>query len=364
MSMLAGQIGRALSLARTNRTRKSADIRNHVLLQPADANNFYVVCSDDTTETQVKVSGVLNSGMAIASEFCDLVQTLAEDVQIKMTDSGKSSVKIQTGKSRFTMPTAAAQDFPRFQAEDSKVTTTIEVDPAVFGKALSLVKCGMGKPDPSKPFTHGILLSVRKDALFMVGSNGQKMTVAAITAKISEGQENSGVLPEMAITQLERLTATSGAEPVLLSLILGERQLVASMGNAVVKTRLVACQYPDWGKVTTTKVDGTIEVSRSALLHVIKRVGLFVSDKSPAVSLVAAEGKLQVSCKTEQGECTESLEIGTSQSLSANVNITFLAALLESMPIDKVSMDFGAILRVRAASGSINSLAIAALYRV
>lgn len=365
MSMLAGQVGQALSLAKTNRIRKTTDIRQHVLLEPAGESDFFVVCSDDTTETQIRVDGVLKHSMAIAPEFCDLVQTLGDDTQIKLSDPAKSSVRIQIGKSRFTLPTAIAADFPRFQVEAAQTTTTVEVDASVFGEALSLAKCGMARPDPAKLYTHGILLTVKKNAMFLVATNGQKMAVAAINATSDAGhEERSGVLPEMAIVQLERLISAAAGKQTRMRLELGERQLVATMGSAVLRTRLVACQYPDWAKVTATKVDGSIEVSRAVMLSVLKRVGLFVTDKEPWVTLNAAEGKLSISHGNVQGECSESMDIATTKPLTANVNIGYLVALLESMPVNQVNLDFGAILRARAASDHVNALSIAALYKV
>lgn len=367
MSVLSQNIQTALSLARTNRFRGAAtDPRNQVLLSPDGANNLHVICSDSTTETQIRISGSIGDAVAIAPQFCDLVQTLNSGVNITLTPTDKATCKVQTGKSRFTLPATNAKDFPRFAEEAQEKTTEFSVNAQVLKRALASVNCGLGKPDPAKLFTTGILFKATPQGLFLVASNGFKLVTVSLAAKLAEGAAAiDGVVPEMGVAQIQRLADSAGDDDTRISFVLGARQIKASVGEAIVRSRLVACQFPDYARVTKVDNPASFQASKSAVLAVLKRVGLFVQNKNPFVSLTVDDGKLVCTVKTDQGECVESTEVeGAAATAQAQLNISYLAAILEAMPQDKVTLDFGAnVLRVQGTGQTHNAVAIAAHYK-
>lgn len=374
MTVLSEHMQSAFALTRNNRSRSgSTDLRNLVLLRPDGTDNVSVVCADSTTETQVRIKGSIDDAIAIAPQLCDLVQTLKPGVNIKLTPTEKSTCKVQTGKSKFTLPAAPAENFPRFQEELQSETSTFSVSTSTLANALNSVSCGLSKPAADKPFTGGILFKCTSKGVFLVGTSGFKLVSVAIAAKMADSAKPmEGVVPEMGVAQIQRL-ASAAADDDRITFTIGSRQILAVVGNAQVRSRLIACNFPDYVRVTKVDDPFTVQVSKASSMAILKRVGLFVQDTSPFVSLSVGDGKLTFTVKTVQGECVENLDLDSSAihpkmdgkaTVQAHLNITYLASILESMPQDQVTLDFATnLLRVRGSGQTHNAVAIAAYYR-
>lgn len=369
MTIVAQAIQKALALTKPNAHRGAAsgDPRHRVLISPAGAGLLELICADDTTETSVRIPGSVEAGIALAPQFCDLVQTLAADVNIKLAPNGKGACKVQTGRSRFSVPSAPPEDFPRFQDEAQEEVVGVSIGATALGKALQAVRCGLGKPDPAKPFTSGILVKATPNGVYLASTNGFKLVVVSLAGSTGEnGKTAEGVIPEMGIAQIERLARSIDGEDATVEIRIGARHALAAAGQAVIRSRLIACKFPDYARVTLVSNPATVAVSRTALVAILKRVGLFVTEGSPFVTVKVEAGKLSCSVKTAAGECTETMDIepGNSQALEHHINISFLCSMLEAMPGDVVNLDFAAsLLRVRGTGQNHNAVAVAAYYK-
>lgn len=378
MTILSENMQSALALARGNRGRaKGDDARSHILLRPSDTGLLSVLCADGTTQTEVVFQGSIDQPVAVAPQLFELVQTLKAGVNIKLTPTDSATCKVQTGKSRFTLPTRPAADFPLLESEGAE-TAKFSIKAHSLAKALESASRGMGKPVPAKPFTGGVLLKCTDKGVYLVGTSGFTLVNVGVGAQVQPGTKTqSGVIPEMGISQIQRLASTAAADQ-RIEFELGDRQVTAKLGGATVRSRLISCKFPDYEQVTAVQDPFSLELSRSSLLEVLKRVGLFVQESSPFVSIKVekaetGEWKLVCSVKTPQGECVESIDLVPGKiklrsdglpSAEAHLNITYLASILDAMPDDSVIADFSKnTLRVRGASQTLNVVGIAAYYR-
>ncbi|MDT8992846.1 DNA polymerase III subunit beta [Curvibacter sp. APW13] len=383
MSILSEHMQSALSLARSNRARdKGDDPRAHILLRPVSNDQVSVVCADGTTQTEVLVSGSIEEPMAVAPQLFELVQTLKAGVNVKLAPTDKSTCKVSTGKSRFTLPTVPATNFPLLEGEGSEVIK-FSVKAQVLSQAMESASRGLGKADTAKPFTAGILLKCDGKAVYLVGTSGYTLVTVGVGAQVQPGSAaREGVIPEMGVKQIQRLASGATAED-RIEIELGARQVTAKLAGACVRSRLIACAFPPYERVIQVENPFTFEVSRSALLAVLKRVGLFVQDNSPFVTVkaeplqeeagAATEWKLTCSVKTPQGECIESIDLagssvkpraGEAAHAQANLNITYLASILDAMPKDSVHVDLGvSTIRVRGTGPAHNVVGISAYYK-
>ena len=367
MSIIASDIQAGLTLACANLARGAGtDPHQRILLSPLDADRLELVCANGTTETTMTIKGQLESGIALAKQFADLVQTLANDVTIKLTPDAKGKCKVRTGRSQFTLPTIAPKDFPRFQAEEDDKAVAFTISASAMAKAINSASLGLSKPDPAKTFTGGVLLKATPDGVFLVATNSFKFVLVSVAGGTGEGGATiQGIIPEMGVAQIERLAKAQGGEGATLQFKMGPRQIAVSAGDASVRSRLIAGGYPDFEKVIRADAPVSLSVSQTALLAVLTRVGLFVTDKAPFVTLDLDAGRL--ACRTEStaGDSNEGLEVDAPEGAkgSISVNISYLASVLKAMPADKVDLDFGTLLlRVRGTGPTHNAIAVVARY--
>lgn len=365
MSIAAQAIQKALALSRPNAQRAGAGPRHRVLLSPAGDGLLDLICADETTETSVRIPGSVDAGIALAPQFCDLVQTLAADASIKLSDGGKGACKVQTGRSRFSVPSAPPQDFPRLVDEDKEAAVAVTLNASALARGIQAARNGLGKADKAHDFGTGILFKTTATGAFLAATNRYKLVAVSVAASTAgESSAAQGVIPEMGVLQIERL-ARSLDSNASIELRMGQRHVVASAGQAVIRSRLISCAFPDYSKVVAMQNPPTVNVARTQLVSILKRVGLFVTEKSPFITLKLEGGKLTCSVKTAAGECNESMDVATSApSLEQNVNIGYLCSILDAMPDDSISLDFGAtVLRARGTSQIYNAVAVAAYYK-
>lgn len=380
MTFHSENLQEALGLARGNQSKNPKDPRAHILLRP-HGNGVSVVCADDTTETEVVCAGGINAPMAVAPQLADLVRTMQSGQSVKLLATDKGACRVQAGSSRFTLPMMDASAFPLFEG-DKEPATHVKVKAKALLQALDSVANGLSKPVSGKPWTAGVLVQCTDKGIVLVTSNGFTLVALGIAARLqSAGVAREGVVPEMGLRQIQRLAHSASAEEEI-ELHLGPRQLSAGLRGATVKSRLIEGRYPDFRKVMQIDLACSVGVSRSHLLAVLKRVGLFVQESSPFVTIKAeraeegANQTLRLVCivKTPQGECTESLpasqgneSLATAafQGAQAHLNLSYLAAVLAAMPQDSVYVDFGSgALRIRSSDAHSNAVAVAAYYRV
>lgn len=354
----------ALQLARTNRDSKGNTLRNRVLLSPVGGGRLSVTCTDDTTETSVLIDGEIPETIAIAPQFCDLVQTLAPTVPIKINPLVGEGCKVQTGKSRFTLPANEGLAFPRFAEENEVNTVTISVQPKVLVAALSSAALGLGKSDPTKPYGSGVLFKTTPQGLILVGTNGFKLLTIGVAATTDSPQKSiQGLVPEKGIEQIRRLADLAGSDQIHITM--GERQIKATKGSATVISRLISCSYPRFEQVLSVKSPVPLTLSKGNLLAILKRVGLFAPEKVPQVNLKLEGNKLSCLVATKQGECVESMDVDCpGQTAQACLNIGYLASLLEAMPEDLIKLDLAdGTIRVSVTAKTMNAMGVVSHYK-
>ena len=114
------------------------------------------------------------------------------------------------------------------------------------------------------------------------------------------------LVPRKAITELGRLL--EGEESVTFQQV--ESHLVFSVGGRTLASKLVEAQFPAFEKVIAASGDKTVELDREALQSAIRRVSLLSSERSRAVKLTLATGKLELAASSpDLGEARESIAV-------------------------------------------------------
>jgi DNA polymerase III subunit beta len=88
-----------------------------------------------------------------------------------------------------------------------------------------------------------------------------------------------------------------------------ENQVVFTVDDVVLSSRLVEGRFPNYQQLLPESYEHELRVSRDELLEVVRRVGLLAQKNAP-LRLRFAEGSLDVSAQTpDVGEASESLPV-------------------------------------------------------
>jgi DNA polymerase-3 subunit beta len=204
--------------------------------------------------------------------------------------------------------------------------------------ALRLVQFAMAQQD-IRYYLNGMLLSVDKDVLRVVATDGHRLSFASQQLEGDHGQVEA-ILPRKTVLELIKLLADND-EPV--SLAIGTNQARFSFGAIEIVSKIVEGKFPDYQKVIPTTHKNRVDLERTTLVQSLNRAAILSNEKIRGVRLVFTKGALSIICtNNEQEEAEEGLAIDyDGDPLDIGFNISYLLDVLNHVDSSTVSMTMG-----------------------
>ncbi len=270
-----------------------------------------------------------------ARKLVDILRSLPEESPVAL-DVQANKVQVKAGKSRFSLQSLPADDFPRLA--EAAGAAVYRLSQARLRALLLLVQYAMAQQD-IRYYLNGMLLVIGDGQLKAVATDGHRLAFAA--ESIGDTRERQEViLPRKAVLELVKLLAETDDE---VALQVGANQVRFEFGGISLVSKVVDGKFPDYGRVIPTNYKKEFAVERTRLQQALQRVAILSNEKFRGVRWMLAGGSLRISCtNTEQEEATEELEIGYSgEALDIGFNVTYLLDVLNNIASDQVTCGFG-----------------------
>ena len=269
-----------------------------------------------------------------ARKLIDILKTLPGDQTVSL-DSGPSKLVLRGGKSRFTMHTLPAEDFPLVQ-ESANFGPVFSVPQKVLKELLSQVSFAMAVQD-IRYYLNGILFVAEGKTLSLVATDGHRLAFTAAELEV-EVPKQEGILPRKTVLELQRLL--SDADGAIQMQFAGN-QARFTFGGMEFVTKLVEGKFPDYNRVIPRNYHSSITLGRAPLLASLQRSAIMTSEKFKGVRLNIEPGTLRVSSNNaEQEEAQDELDIDYGgEPIEIGFNVTYLIDALVSMGQEMVRMD-------------------------
>ncbi|MEO8039063.1 MAG: DNA polymerase III subunit beta [Betaproteobacteria bacterium] len=271
-----------------------------------------------------------------AKKLLDILRALPEGTSIAL-DQKDSKVQLKAGRSRFSVQTLPAADFPRLAA-GQQASAEMSVPQNELRALLGLTQYAMAQQD-IRYYLNGMLLVVDKNELTLVATDGHRL--ALTTRELTDSYVRSEViLPRKAVLELARLLQDTDEE-VRITLL--ANQVKFEFSGLQLITKVVDGKFPDYGRVVPLNYARHFETGRIRLQQALQRAAILSNEKFRGVRWVLTAGSLRIVCtNTEQEEAEEEMEIPYSgDDLDVGFNITYLQDVLNSVDTDSVDCAFG-----------------------
>ena len=269
-----------------------------------------------------------------ARKLIDILKTLPGDQTVSL-DSGPSKLVLKGGKSRFTMHTLPAEDFPLVQ-ESANFGPVFSVPQKVLKELLAQVSFAMAVQD-IRYYLNGILFVAEGKTLSLVATDGHRLAFTAADLEV-EVPKQEVILPRKTVLELQRLL--SDADGAIQMQFAGN-QARFTFGGMEFVTKLVEGKFPDYNRVIPRNSQSSITLGRAPLLASLQRSAIMTSEKFKGVRLNIEPGTLRVSSNNaEQEEAQDELDIDYGgEPIEIGFNVTYLIDALVSMGQEMVRMD-------------------------
>jgi DNA polymerase-3 subunit beta len=244
---------------------------------------------------------------------------------------------VKAGKSRFSLQTLPAEDFPRLSAPAGE-TQRFAVSQKALRRQLALVQYAMAQQD-IRYYLNGLLLVVEDRQLKIVATDGHRLAYTALPIQ-AELPRQEVIVPRKTVLELAKLLGDVDDE---VNIQLTPTQAAFSFGNIELVSKLVDGKFPDYTRVIPTQHKNVLLINRESLRQALLRAAILSNEKFRGVRWILSNGNLKIaSSNTEQEEAQEELEVNYSgDALDIGFNVSYLLDVLNNVSAEEVECSFG-----------------------
>ena len=271
-----------------------------------------------------------------ARKLVDILRALPESAEVTLQQQDKKLI-VKTGKSRFTLQTLPAEDFPRL-AKPSGEVARFSISQKALRRLLGLVQYAMAQQD-IRYYLNGLLMVVEEKQLKLVATDGHRLAYASLKLP-SDLPRQEVIVPRKTVLELSKLLSDSDEE---VKVELAATQACFIFGTIELVSKLVDGKFPDYTRVIPTGHKNKLQIEREPLRQALLRAAILSNEKFRGVRWVLGDDSLKiVSSNAEQEEAHEELEVKYSgDSLDIGFNVNYLLDVLNNVGGSSVECAFG-----------------------
>ena len=269
-----------------------------------------------------------------ARKMIDILRTMPSDQSIVL-ESNQNKLILKGGKSKFTLQTLPAEDFPLVQ-ESPTFGPAFRVPQKTLKDLLSQVSFAMAVHD-IRYYLNGILFVAEGKQLSLVATDGHRLAFASATLDV-EVPRQEVILPRKTVIEMQRLLSDADGA---IEMQFANNQAKFEFDGMQFVTKLVEGKFPDYNRVIPKSHKNRITLGRAPLLATLQRTAILTSEKFKGVRLNIEPGTLRVaSNNAEQEEAVDELDIDyAGDSIEIGFNVTYLIDALTNMDQEMVKLE-------------------------
>ena len=319
--------------------RHTLPILSNVLIEQTGQNLSFLATDIEiqiTARTPLQATGETKAITVGARKLVDILRALPDGADLTLQPQEKR-LQVKAGKSRFTLQTLPAEDFPRL-AKPAGEAAKFSLGQKALRRLLGLVQYAMAQQD-IRYYLNGLLMVVEEGQLKLVATDGHRLAYAA-TELVGKLPRQEVIVPRKTVLELSKLLADNDEE---VNIEISATQAAFRFGAIELVSKLIDGKFPDYTRVIPTGHKNKLQVDRESLRQALLRAAILSNEKFRGVRWVLTDGSLKiVSSNAEQEEAHEEVEIKyAGDALDIGFNVNYLLDVLNNVGGDKIDCAFG-----------------------
>jgi len=295
------------------------------------------------TATDLEVELVASSSVTLqeageitvpARKLLDILRALPEKSTVTWSTEGERMV-VRSGKSRFTLATLAASDFPTL--EDIQAQRRIHLRQADLRALLDKTHFSMAQQDV-RYYLNGMLLETEGNVLRTVATDGHRLALAQLTLETGGSAAQQVILPRKGVLELQRILGGEGEVEVAI----GANHVRAQIGDIRFTSKLIDGRFPEYGRVIPPQPPRLVKADKSTLKAALQRAAILSNEKYRGIRLVVKANTLMLQAHNpEQEEAEEELGVAyEGEEMEIGFNVNYLLDALGAVDENEVELGF------------------------
>lgn len=267
-----------------------------------------------------------NELMLPARKLLDICRALPDGATVDIRKDGDKAV-IKSGKSRFTLMSLSAADFPNLQVQQWDYS--LNLPQKVLKNLILQTHFCMAQQDV-RYFLNGLLFELNGSVLRVVATDGHRMAVSETSLEKPQPSGKQVIVPRKGVHEIARLLEDSDEDTEVL---ISNNHLRIRTSGFVLTTKLIDGKYPDYAKVVPPAQSRTLRVDRETLREALGRAAILSNEKYRGVRLTLVSKGLKISSHNpEQEEAQEDVTADyDGDTLEIGFNVSYMIEAVSSL---------------------------------
>jgi DNA polymerase-3 subunit beta len=285
------------------------------------------------TEAEVECEGEADFTIP-ARKLLDICKALPESAPIKL-DVSEDKVRLQSGRSRFTLSLLPARDYPVIEPTPSN--NVMSIKEATLKRLIEKTQFAMAQQDV-RYYLNGMLLEINNGDLRTVATDGHRLAMSQATKSIPQEITQQIILPRKAVIELGRLLTNEDEE---IKIETSNSYIRIVMKNAVFTSKLIDGRFPEYQRVMPAGSDKEVEADKTSLRQSLTRASILSNEKYRGIRFDLKENLLQLQAHNpEQEESEEEVEVSyTGEALTIGFNVGYLLDAINAIGEESIIIE-------------------------
>lgn len=276
-----------------------------------------------------------------ARKLFEIVRALPDGSKVTVSQAA-DKITVQAGRSRFTLSSLPANDFPALDEVDT--TERVTVAESALKELIERTAFAMAQQDV-RYYLNGLLFDLRDSVLRCVATDGHRLALCEAELQAPMQTKRQLIVPRKGVLELQRLLEGGDRE---LELELGRSQIRVKRDDVTFTSKLIDGRFPDYEAVIPIGADREVKIEREVLRASLQRAAILSNEKYRGVRIEVSPGQVKINAHNpEQEEAQEEVEADTRvDNLVIGFNVNYLLDALSALREENI------ILQLRDANSS------------
>jgi DNA polymerase-3 subunit beta len=283
-----------------------------------------------TLETELEDQGATTIP---ARKLLDICRSLPDQAKIAINSSNEK-VKVSSGRSRFSLATLPAEDFPTI--DDLELDQNIVIKEGEFKALIEKTAFAMAQQDV-RYYLNGLLLELDADQIRAVATDGHRLALSQLDHKSDIDGSRQIILPRKGVQELLRLL---GSEDNQITVAIGKNHLRVNLPNLQFTSKLIDGRFPEYQRVLPEESDNRATIDKLQLKQSLSRASILSNEKYKGIRLILDNNTMVIQAHNpEHEEAEDEIEIEyKGDRLEVGFNVVYLLDVLNALESDKVEV--------------------------
>ncbi len=295
------------------------------------------------TATDLEVELVANLDMEIedqgattipARKLLDICRSLPDQAKIAINSSNEK-IKVSSGRSRFSLASLPAEDFPTI--DDLELDQNVVIKEGEFKSLIEKTAFAMAQQDV-RYYLNGLLIELDAEQIRTVATDGHRLALSQLDHKSDIEGSRQIILPRKGVQELLRLL---GQEENQITVAIGKNHLRVNLANLQFTSKLIDGRFPEYQRVLPEVSDNRAKIDKVLLKQALTRASILSNEKYKGIRLILDNNTLVIQAHNpEHEEAEDEIEIEyTGERLEVGFNVVYLLDVLNALESDKVEVN-------------------------